>query len=182
MSAGGAHGAGLGARARRVAALVRKETWQLVRDPSSIALGVALPVLLILLFGYGLSLDVENVELAVVLEDRSAEASALAGSLQLSPSFAPTQVASWPQARELMLAREVDGILWIRADFAERLGRADAAVELAVNGSDANRARIIEAHVQAALGRWAGQRGFAARAPCSSSASGSTRRATAATS
>ena len=37
---------------------MRKETRQIVRDPSSIAIGVVLPVMLILLFGYGLSLDV----------------------------------------------------------------------------------------------------------------------------
>ena len=47
----------LGAKMRRVGALVRKETRQIIRDPSSIALGIVLPVLLILLFGYGLSLD-----------------------------------------------------------------------------------------------------------------------------
>jgi len=43
---------------RRLAALTRKETWQLLRDPSSIAIGVLLPIILILIFGYGLSLDV----------------------------------------------------------------------------------------------------------------------------
>ncbi len=37
---------------------------QIVRDPSSIAIGVVMPVMLILLFGYGLSLDVKNVPVA----------------------------------------------------------------------------------------------------------------------
>jgi len=50
------------AKARRVGALVKKEVRQMVRDPSSIAMGVVLPVILILLFGYGLSLDVKNVK------------------------------------------------------------------------------------------------------------------------
>ena len=53
---------------RRIRALVSKETRQIVRDPSSIAIGVVLPLLLILLFGYGLSLDVKNVPIAVVIE------------------------------------------------------------------------------------------------------------------
>ncbi len=39
-----------------------------MRDPSSIAIGVVLPLILILLFGYGLSLDVKNVPVAVVIE------------------------------------------------------------------------------------------------------------------
>jgi ABC-2 type transport system permease protein len=49
------------AKLRRIRALVRKETHQVLRDPSSIAIGVVLPLILILLFGYGLSLDVKNV-------------------------------------------------------------------------------------------------------------------------
>ena len=67
--------------AARSGALVRKESRQIVRDPSSIAIGVVLPVMLILLFGYGLSLDVKNVPVAVVLEDPSPEASGAGGRL-----------------------------------------------------------------------------------------------------
>ena len=70
---------GFPAKVRRIWALVRKETYQIGRDPSSIAIGVVLPVLLILLFGYGLSLDVRHVPVAVVLEDASPEARELAG-------------------------------------------------------------------------------------------------------
>jgi len=44
----------LASRRRRIIALVVKETRQVVRDPSSIAIGVVLPLILILLFGYGL--------------------------------------------------------------------------------------------------------------------------------
>ncbi len=75
------------AKLRRVGALVRKETYQLVRDPSSIAIGVVMPVLLILLFGYALSLDVKNVPVAVVLEDASPATTELAAGFALSPYF-----------------------------------------------------------------------------------------------
>ena len=71
----------------RVGSLIRKETRQIVRDPSSIAIGIVLPVMLILLFGYGLSLDVTDVPVAVVLEDPSPAATELAASFQLSPLF-----------------------------------------------------------------------------------------------
>ena len=60
---------------------------QIVRDPSSIAIGIVLPVMLILLFGYGLSLDVKNVPVAVVLEDPRPTATELAAGFQLSPYF-----------------------------------------------------------------------------------------------
>ena len=80
----------LPAKGRRVWALVRKEAHQMVRDPSSIAIGVVLPVLLILLFGYGLSLDVRHVPVAVVLEDPSPAARELVARFQLSPYFTST--------------------------------------------------------------------------------------------
>src|SRR4030095_12673405 len=85
-------------KVRRVWSLVRKEARQIVRDPSSIAIGIVLPVLLILLFGYGLSLDVQNVPIAVVLEDPSPEATELAAGFQLSPYFEAQLLISMPQA------------------------------------------------------------------------------------
>ena len=65
----------------------RKEIRQIVRDPSSIAIGIVLPVMLILLFGYGLSLDVNNVPVAVVLEDPSPDASELAAGFRAVALF-----------------------------------------------------------------------------------------------
>lgn len=75
------------ARLRRVRALVVKEAHQVVRDPSSIAIGVILPLILILLFGYGLSLDVKNVPVALVIEQPGSEAMELAAGFELSRIF-----------------------------------------------------------------------------------------------
>ncbi|HEY3919527.1 MAG TPA: ABC transporter permease [Stellaceae bacterium] len=150
---------------RRVSALVRKEAYQLVRDPSSIAIGVVMPVLLILLFGYALSLDVKAVPVAVVLEDTSPAASELAAGFRLSPYFDAEILTSMPRAEELMLDRRVDGIIRLRSEFSRRLASGDAAVQILVHGSDANRARIIEAYAEGAIGQWADQRsaeGYAA--------------------
>ncbi len=143
---------------RRVWALVRKEAHQMVRDPSSIAIGVVLPVLLILLFGYGLSLDVRHVPVAVVVEDASPAARELAASFQLSPYFDVQLLTAMPLAQDLMLARKVDGIVRIRPDFARHLSRGDAEVQLIVHGTDANHARIIQSYAQGAVGQWAARR------------------------
>jgi ABC-2 type transport system permease protein len=137
---------------------VRKEARQIVRDPSSIAIGIILPVLLILLFGYGLSLDVKNVPIAVVLEDPSPEAMEVAAGFQLSPYFDAQLLTSMLQAQQLMLARKVDGIVRIRPDFARHLALRDAEVQLLVHGTDANRARIIQSYAQGAVGQWAARR------------------------
>jgi ABC-2 type transport system permease protein len=147
-----------GSALRRIWALVRKETFQIGRDPSSIAIGVVLPVLLIILFGYGLSLDVKDVPVAVVLEDPSPEATELAAAFQLSPYFSAQLLVSMPEAEELMRSRQVDGIVRIRSDFARHLSLGDAEVQVLVHGTDANRARIIQGYTQGAIGQWAARR------------------------
>ncbi len=71
MSARGGAAAGIAVRGgatMRLRGLVRKEFLQIVRDPSSIAIAFIMPVVLLLLFGYGVSLDVEHVPVAVVVE------------------------------------------------------------------------------------------------------------------
>jgi len=138
--------------------LVRKESHQVVRDPSSIAIGIVLPVVLILLFGYGLSLDVTNAPVAVVLEDPSPDAMELAASFQLSPYFDAQLLTSMPRAQQLMLARKVDAIVRIRPDFSRQLSRGDAEVQILVHGTDANHARIIQSYAQGAVGQWAARR------------------------
>jgi ABC-2 type transport system permease protein len=144
----------LRSKLRRVLSLIRKESRQMIRDPATIAVGVVLPVMLILLFGFGLSLDVKNVPIAVVLEDRSPAALDLAAGLQLSPYFRPQIVHTQAAADRLMAARAIDGIVTLPMDFGRRVSAGDARVQVIVHGSDANRARIIEAYVEGAIGAW----------------------------
>lgn len=146
------------AKLRRIRALVRKETHQVLRDPSSIAMGVVLPLILILLFGFGLSLDVKNVPLAVVMDAPSDEANELLASFTLSPYFAPQLARSMPDARQALVQQQVDGVVRIPSDFTRQLAAGHADLQLIVDGSDANRARIIEGYVQGAVGAWAARR------------------------
>jgi ABC-2 type transport system permease protein len=148
----------LRAKFHRTASLIRKEACQVVRDPSSIAIGIVLPVVLILLFGYGLSLDVTEVPVAVVVEDPSPAATELAASFQLSHYFDAHLTTSMAGAETLMLSRKVDGIIRLRPDFSRALSFGDAEVQVLVHGVDANHARIIQGYAQGAIGQWAAQR------------------------
>jgi len=154
----------LPAKLVRIRSLVIKESRQILRDPSSIAIGIVLPVLLILLFGYGLSLDVLNVPVAVVLEDPSPDAAEMAAGFQLSSYFDAQVMTSMAEAEQLMLDRRVDGIVRIRPDFARHLSLGDAEVQVLVHGTDANRARIIQVYAEATVGEWAARRSAEGRA------------------
>jgi len=143
---------------QRLRALIRKEARQLLRDQSNILVGIALPVILILIFGYGLSFDVKNMPLAVVLEDASPTAHDVVSGFYLSPYFTPITLASLHEAEQLMLARKVDGILYLRTDFSRQLAAGNASIQLLVNGVDANRGRIMQGYARGALAQWAAKR------------------------
>lgn len=140
---------------QRLRALIRKESRQLLRDQSNILVGIALPVILILIFGYGLSFDVKNMPLAVVLEDASPTAHDVVSGFYLSPYFTPIPLASLRDAEQLMLARKVDGILYLRSDFSRQLAAGNATIQLLANGVDANRGRIMQGYARGALAQWA---------------------------
>jgi len=139
---------------RRIGALTRKETRQILRDPSSIAIGIVFPLMLILLFGYGLSLDVTRVTVAMLDNDHSSDSAALIGAFRLSPDFTVTAVQSLDAATALILDRKADGIVQIPADFSRRWHSGEAQIQVVVNGTDANQARIMQAYAAGPIAEW----------------------------
>jgi ABC-2 type transport system permease protein len=147
-----------GTSARRVLSLTRKEMLQVMRDPSSIALALVMPVILILLFGYGLSLDVSDVPVAVVMENPTPDATDLAGGFVLSPYFKASFTPSMRTAEEWMKDRKVDAIVRFRANLARELQLGNAPVQVIAYGVDANRARIIQGYAQGVVKLWAAKK------------------------
>ena len=78
----------------RLSGMIRKEWLQVIRDPSSIAIAFVLPLLLLLIFGYGVSLDARNVPVAVVLEEPGPQGLNFSGGFFHSPYFAPVVTPS----------------------------------------------------------------------------------------
>ncbi len=144
----------MSASIRRIVALIRKETLQVFRDPSSIAVGIVMPILLLVLFGYGLSFDVKNVPVALVMEESSADAMGAVSGFKLSDYFDATPVKTMAEAERLLLARQVNAIVRIPPDFARRVELGDAEIQVVVHGTDANTARISLGYAQGAIGTW----------------------------
>ena len=113
---------------KRLTALVTKEFRQLIRDNSSILIGIFLPILLIFIIGYGVSLDVKNVPIAVVLEDTSPTTYNVLSFLNGSEYFSPTYVTSMHEAEKMIDERHVDAILRIPSDFSESLYRQESSI------------------------------------------------------
>lgn len=155
MTEGAQQTGGLAASLHRVRALICKETRQLLRDISSITIGIVMPVTLLILFGYGINLDVKNVPVAVLMEDNSAEARGVAAAFDLSPYFSTRAVHTMNEAERMLMAADVRAIVRIPTDFARSIDLGAAEVQLIINGADANTARISLGYAQGAVGTWA---------------------------
>lgn len=141
--------------ARRFTALLRKEVRQLLRDGSNLAVGLLLPGVLILLFGYGLSFDVTNAPVAVVLEDSSPTARDVVAGFEGSAYLAPVFVGSMPEAERQMRAGAVGAIVRVPADFSRQLAAGHGRIQLVLNGVDSNTANAVIGYVNGALATWA---------------------------
>lgn len=141
-------------RIRRVIALTRKETWQILRDPSAIAIGVILPLLMLILFGYGLSFDLKHLPVAVVVEHASRDTGSAVSALRLSPYFVVHPASTMAEAERMMAAQKVHAILRFPPHFSRDVAKGDATLLVAVNATDANTARIASAYVKGAISTW----------------------------
>lgn len=147
--------------AMRLRGILKKEVLQILRDPSSIALALVMPLVLLFLFGYGVNLDAENIPVAIVTDDYGQSAQDLIGRFELSRQFQVRRVTDFREAESLMQQRAVDAIVRLQNDFsAKLLGSTEkqSPVQLIINGIDGNRARLIEGYVKRITGTWAVQR------------------------
>jgi ABC-2 type transport system permease protein len=151
----------------RLLAVARKEWIQLKRDPRSMVLAFALPLLLLLFFGYAITWDVKDLEVTVVDLDGTAasrelmDAFATSGYFDLSvdPGIGRQAEANLQQGR-------IRGILTIPAGYAkDAAARREAAVQLVLDGSDANTATIAQNAAEAIVARYNAGLGRAGRAP-----------------
>lgn len=140
----------------RLRGFVRKEVLQIKRDPSSLLLGLVMPVLLLLIFGYGVSLEPTNVPVALVIDESSPATQDLKARFQLSRYFSPVTVHSMHEAVQYLNKNYVDGIVHVRSNFSSLLQSGEEApIQLILNGIDANRARIVEGYIQNTIALWA---------------------------
>lgn len=154
----------------RLRGLVRKESLQIVRDPSSIGIAFVLPLVLLLIFGYGVSLDARGIRIALAAEVPGGAAASFLSAFRASPYFRPMVMRSPQAARAALVDHTVDAMVVLRASFGQDLFRAGGApIQLVVNGVDANTGRLVTGYVQGVWEGWlersARERGVRLRPP-----------------
>ncbi len=140
----------------RLLAVARKEWVQLRRDPRSMGMAFALPLALLLFFGYAITWDIKDIRLAIVDQDPGQASRELQQAFEGSGYFRITERLTTPGEidRELTHAR-ITGALVIPTNFARDLaaGRG-ATVQLLLDGADANTATIAMSYADAIVARY----------------------------
>jgi len=145
---------------RRLFALVKKESLQIVRDPSAILIAFVLPVVLLFLFAYAVSLDIRQIHLGVVLQTDSAAANSLASRFSGTPYFRVQPARSRAEMTPLMISGQVRGYVLIPADFDRRLsGKGEPLIQVITDGTQPNTANFVAGYTRGVLANWLTERG-----------------------
>ena len=135
----------------RIRAVAKKEMLQIIRDPLSLAMGFVMPVLLLFIFGYAISLDVDDITTIVYDQDRSSMSREIVADLSASGYFQVVRHAEGEGEIEQYLdAGRARVGLTIPVDFSRdvRSGRV-AQLPVVVDGSDSNTATIALGYIAA---------------------------------
>ena len=145
---------------RRVRALCLKETLQIIRDPSSNLIAFVLPVVMLFIFSYGVSLDSSAVRIGLVLEDSGREARHFADSLYGTPYLNVTTSLSRREIEQAMTEGRIRGFVVVPGDFSGKMLRSTdtAPLQVVTDGSDPNTASLLQNYVRGAWLGWLLQR------------------------
>jgi ABC-2 type transport system permease protein len=140
-------------RPARILAFSRKEALEIIRDPITVWIALFMPLVILFLFGYALSFDVENAPLMVVDHDKSAASRALTAQFLNTRYF---RLAGAPdderRAEHALMTGEARAVLSVPPGFGDRLAKGEAApVEFVVDGTYASTAAIVSAYGRAII-------------------------------
>ncbi|MDD3179044.1 MAG: ABC transporter permease [Opitutaceae bacterium] len=136
---------------RRLWAVARKEALHIRRDPRSLILAVGIPMLMLLAFGYALTLDVDRVPFVVWDQCRSVESREFVARFTATRYFAfRGTVARYAELEEAIDSRAAMLGLVIPPEFAAHLAASrSVGVQAVVDGSDSNTAGLVLGYTQA---------------------------------
>ena len=139
----------------RIRFIALKEVYHILRDPRSLTIVLAMPMLMTFLYGYAINLDIENVDLAVIDLDRTAESRELINRFYDSPYFSRAASESNLEDPEAILrSGEAAAVLWIRPGYGEAVIKGEPfTLGMTVDGSDNSLGAAVQAYAAGVLQR-----------------------------
>jgi ABC-2 type transport system permease protein len=141
---------------RRIKALIKKEIFQIMHDPSTLLICVVLPLFLLFLYGFGVSLDMNHLRLGVVVEDTSPEATILFESFRDCPYFEIHSATDRRLLKDEITKGTIRGMVVIPSYFTDYLHRGSqiAPLQVIADGSEPNTANFVLNYAKGAFDVW----------------------------
>lgn len=140
---------------RRILALSKKEFIQVIRDPGCILIAFILPLILLFIYGYGISLDVTQMKTGIVLEDNSPNTQTLVNAFKDSRFF-NVEIESREEVFDKIAFGKLQGAIVIPSYFSEFLERGvePAPIQVIADGSSPNTANIFQNYARGTWLNW----------------------------
>ncbi len=141
---------------RRIRALIVKEFLQISRDLSSFLICFVLPLLLMFIYGFGVSLDLDHIRIGLVLEDTSPDAQSFANSITNSPYFDAKIARDRRSFEEDIIRGKIRAIVVIPSYFSSFRNRPDqiAPIQIIADGSEPNTATFVQNYLTGVWSNW----------------------------
>jgi ABC-2 type transport system permease protein len=146
--------------ARRLKALIWKESIQIVNDPSSILIAFVLPLILLFLFGYAVSLDSTKIKVGLLVENRTPETESLVAAFRDSKYFTIEFSNSRAKLADDLVAGRLRGLIVIPVDFSRQwsLGQTSPPLQVIADGSEPTTANFVQNYAREVALLWLQQR------------------------
>ncbi len=143
---------------RRVIAVVRKESQELMRNMMSLILSVVAPVILFFLFSFGMSLDVRNIPMAILDEDRSAESRRLIDAFASSNMFQiKKMLTKYDDIEDIIRRGEIRLCVLIPSRFGRDISRGmPTKLQALVDATYTNRAEMSAGYLEGTIAEFGG--------------------------
>ncbi len=135
----------------RLWTLIVKEAKQLLRDPFCFILGIVLPILMLLICGYGMSTDIRNIKLAIVTPDLSAYATQIIARFESSNYFEVSIARTSQEGEELVRSHKADACLFLPQDLTRKFYGGGLQMMIAINASNPSLAYTKESYIKSVL-------------------------------
>ncbi|MBI5267579.1 MAG: ABC transporter permease [candidate division Zixibacteria bacterium] len=141
---------------QRIKFIARKELYHILRDPRSLMIVFAMPVMMTFLYGYAINMDIEHVTLAVVDQDKTADSRDLVSRFYNSGYFdRPAVAPDLSDIEQLFRSGRAAAVLIVRPGFGSALTRHEKFdLGLVIDGADASLGAAVQAYTTALVNQY----------------------------
>ena len=140
----------------RIKFIARKEVYHILRDPRSLLIVFAMPIMMTFLYGYAINMDIEHVKISIVDQDKTAASRDLIGRFYNSRYFVRPEVEpDLSDISQIFRSGRSSGILVIKPGFDESITRREKfELGLLIDGADASLGAAVQAYTTALVNQY----------------------------